>query len=419
MSGFGVGMGDIMLVITTAWKLYKCVKDSSEDFRQMTAELMALYAVMNEMNDFINENGDDLEPWRRERLQDLIEACLGPLDDLQKLYDRYESLDTQSQRTWDRMHFGLRDIAPIRQRLVSTTTLLGSFNTIMVNSSTARIHKKLNKFMTEVQAGKREGSVVSVTDAASTIDSPDGWNEFRRELEDIGISADVLEERRPYIVAWVKSALAEGRLEEILDGRTLTPTGDKEPDPSWYHAHGDSDHDSKYSDSDSDDGITSIHSGVTELTAASDAFDADVRRAQNGRSVAELFDPVAAASQYSLTAPGQRPAVKRRTTGLVKRLFQKQTAIIQAASDGKLERVAELLSLGMAVDARDRWGWTALAMAGYGGHLAIARLLLAHGANLNNKDVDGDTPKSLATQRGHTALVVLFEQEEARRKRAA
>lgn len=57
--------------------------------------------------------------------------------------------------------------------------------------------------------------------------------------------------------------------------------------------------------------------------------------------------------------------------------------------------------------------WSALSMCGYGGHAAIARMLLDHGADLDNVDVDDDTPTSLATQRGHAELVVMFEEERA------
>ena len=54
-------------------------------------------------------------------------------------------------------------------------------------------------------------------------------------------------------------------------------------------------------------------------------------------------------------------------------------------------------------------------MCGYGGHLEICRLLLDHGAELDNVDVDGDTPETLATNRGHAAVVIMLEQERAAR----
>jgi ankyrin repeat protein len=69
----------------------------------------------------------------------------------------------------------------------------------------------------------------------------------------------------------------------------------------------------------------------------------------------------------------------------------------------------------MDVNVVDRWGWSALSMCGYGGHIAIARLLLDHGAKIDNVDVDGDTPMSLAARRGHRDMVIMLEEEQALR----
>lgn len=100
---------------------------------------------------------------------------------------------------------------------------------------------------------------------------------------------------------------------------------------------------------------------------------------------------------------------------LLFRLFQNGTKLIEAASDGSLERVASLLSLGADVNVRDKWGWSALSMAAYGGHESIAKLLLACGAETDVTDVDGDTPLDLATNRGHANVVIAIEEERASR----
>ncbi|KAJ7099681.1 hypothetical protein C8R44DRAFT_353729 [Mycena epipterygia] len=447
---FGVGIGDMALVTTLTWRLYKSCKESSEDFRRMSTELMSLYAVLGETRDYLEEHGEELADSRKNRLSILMGGCQSSLQDLDALYCRYESLGTQAQRTWDRMRFGLKDLSDVRQRLISSTTMLTSFNTALLNSSTSRIEKKLTKFITEVQAGMREGSVVSVS---TTIQSPDVWEELRRELEDVGISAVVVEERHDFIVNWLKNALADGLLEEnarVVDiddvgisslslmpsndegissrsrrpssdegisSRSLTPTNDVEQDSNWDHtAHSDLSHNT------SERNTVGHHREA--MSAATTAFDAEVQRTRNERSVAELFDPLAASTMNSLHPPSSsssssssqtpRPVVRRRRTfGLVEKLFQKQTAIVQAASDGDIDRVARLLSMGMDVNVVDRWGWSPLSMCGYGGHAAIARLLLDHGAKIDNVDVDGDTPISLAAQRGHANLVIMLEEEEA------
>jgi len=68
--------------------------------------------------------------------------------------------------------------------------------------------------ITEIRAGKREGSVVST----QTIDSfarrdQETWDELRRELEDVGISPLVITEKRQFIITWFQEAVAAGKLE--------------------------------------------------------------------------------------------------------------------------------------------------------------------------------------------------------------
>ena len=91
------------------------------------------------------------------------------------------------------------------------------------SSSHARLEKKLNLLITEVRAGRREGSIVSV----QTIDTvarnnQETWDVLRRELEDIGISPGVISEKRQFIIAWFQEAVAAGKLEED------TPSNDDE-----------------------------------------------------------------------------------------------------------------------------------------------------------------------------------------------
>lgn len=59
--------------------------------------------------------------------------------------------------------------------------------------------------------------------------------------------------------------------------------------------------------------------------------------------------------------------------------------------------------------------WSALSMCGYGGHVEICRMLLDHGADLDNIDVDGDRPESLAANRGHADVLIMLEEERAMR----
>jgi hypothetical protein len=94
----------------------------------MSTELMSLHAVLGETRDYMEEHGEELEDSGKYRFSILMHGCQSSLEDLDALYRRYESLSTQAQRSWDRV----KDLSDVRQRLVSNTTLLASFNTALI-----------------------------------------------------------------------------------------------------------------------------------------------------------------------------------------------------------------------------------------------------------------------------------------------
>jgi hypothetical protein len=128
---FGIGIGDIAVVSGLAWRLVKACKESSEDFRRLSTELVSLHAVLLETKDYLEEH-KDLGVSRRHRLEILCHGCSDALGVLEGLVNRYESLGTHAQRTWDRMRFGLKDLSDVRSRLVSSTTLLNAFNITLI-----------------------------------------------------------------------------------------------------------------------------------------------------------------------------------------------------------------------------------------------------------------------------------------------
>lgn len=246
--------------------------------------------------------------------------------------------------------------------------------------------------MSEVQAGLREGSVVTEENAVEIIEGEKAWTEFRRELEDVGISATVVEENRAYIARWIKDALTDGALDESVPS-SRSPSDCK---PSVF--------------SNQSSGASSSRKASTAtICVANDEFE---RQLENDKPKFNLVRE----STGSTTMSKSSKVRKRADVGrLLQRMMVKDKAIIEAASDGNLEKVVELVNLGVNVNVKDRWGWSALSMCAYGGHRDIARLLLEYNADLDNIDVDGDTPTSLAAARGHTDMIVIFDEERAAR----
>lgn len=124
---FGFSIGDVISLSALAWNCYKSCRDSSEQFQRISGEVGNLKAVLDETIEAVQDN-QPLSRTREERLMRVMEECQQVLIDLEKLLNSYESMNTQTQRTWDRFRFGMEDVAGVRSRLISHTTTLGALS---------------------------------------------------------------------------------------------------------------------------------------------------------------------------------------------------------------------------------------------------------------------------------------------------
>ena len=122
---FGYGASDVLAVGKLAYVVFKSCKDAPGSFRNVSAEVASMHTVLKEVEESVA--AQSLSPERQARLKPSIDCCKDVLEELQKLIDKYQSLGTQSKRTWDRMGFGLKDIESIRLRLLSSVVLLNTF----------------------------------------------------------------------------------------------------------------------------------------------------------------------------------------------------------------------------------------------------------------------------------------------------
>jgi ankyrin repeat protein len=81
--------------------------------------------------------------------------------------------------------------------------------------------------------------------------------------------------------------------------------------------------------------------------------------------------------------------------------------LIAAAGKGDLAGVGRLIREGASVTARDARGRTALLAATHGDHVAVARALIAAGADVNAKDDIQDSPYLYAGAEGRIEILKL------------
>ena len=98
---YGFGVGDVVTVDNLAWNVYKSCRAAPESFSNISLEVLSLYAVLKEAEETVFKR--PLPPQSQARLKTVGDGCWSVLGDLQDLVDEYQSLRTQSKRTWDRM----------------------------------------------------------------------------------------------------------------------------------------------------------------------------------------------------------------------------------------------------------------------------------------------------------------------------
>ncbi len=84
---------------------------------------------------------------------------------------------------------------------------------------------------------------------------------------------------------------------------------------------------------------------------------------------------------------------------------QNASDLINAAKEGHVQKVKELLKRGFDVNAEDNDGVTALFMASQNGHIEVAKALLDKGADVDAQLNNGTTALILASQEGHSKVV--------------
>jgi hypothetical protein len=119
---FGYSVGDFIAIGTLAWNVYKSCKGAPESFGNLASEVLSLHAVLKEAEETVFAH--PLSPTKQERLKAVGDGCYCVLKDLDNLLKKYQSLGTQSKRTWDRMRWDTKDVEELRARMSSNAGLL-------------------------------------------------------------------------------------------------------------------------------------------------------------------------------------------------------------------------------------------------------------------------------------------------------
>jgi len=125
---FGFGVGDFLAVSKLALDVYTAFKDAPEDFRNVSDEIKSLQIIVDQQKgEFQNTT---LNPDDETQLREILRGCTNVLEDLDKLHHKYMRMGSaqgSSSQAIDRIKWSQENIAELRARLTSNTTLLNTF----------------------------------------------------------------------------------------------------------------------------------------------------------------------------------------------------------------------------------------------------------------------------------------------------
>jgi len=99
----GYGVGDIIAIANLgvqAWKVYKKCKAALEIFRNISTEVLSMHDVLKEVEEALDDHPHPLPQSKLDGLNYILAGSRDALSDLEALLGKYESLGTQSKRTW-------------------------------------------------------------------------------------------------------------------------------------------------------------------------------------------------------------------------------------------------------------------------------------------------------------------------------
>ena len=131
-------MGDVMAVSRLALKVIIAYKDAPGDYRNISDEVESLHIIIKKAAQHFESTS--LCDETRQEGQKVLKGCENVLGDLDTLIEKYNSLapasvgaSTSTSQALQRMKLGasqvlgIEDIATLRSRLTSNTTMLNGF----------------------------------------------------------------------------------------------------------------------------------------------------------------------------------------------------------------------------------------------------------------------------------------------------
>ena len=119
-------MGDIITLSGLAVQVYTAYKDAPDEYKHISNEVKSLQILIDKAVPYCKSTS--LDNNSRQEGQQALKGCNDVLEGLNSLIKKYNSSgSSRTSQVLKRIRLGTEDIASLRVRLISNTTLLNAF----------------------------------------------------------------------------------------------------------------------------------------------------------------------------------------------------------------------------------------------------------------------------------------------------
>ncbi|CAG8954581.1 hypothetical protein HYFRA_00004498 [Hymenoscyphus fraxineus] len=352
------------LTETCTKAIVKACHLSPETFGSFLVEIGSFRALLLATKEAAEEQ--DLGDKVAQNFGTVLKGCHKDLALLERFMEHYNGLASSTQLAWERMPLVPEQMEDMKVRLRRCLDSLKSINSTITTGHL--IQHKMDKFIKEIRSGKRDGhSVLSaVSSRAESWQDASDWMLICRELEGVGITAQMFADHKQDICKRLRELVESGDLQEQLS------TLDRIP---------------------SQEGFTKVLCILSQTT------------------------PIAEGREERKTLlswlPGfRKQRVSRRS--LVPNAIasvsdhERNSLLLQAVEHGQVHQLKMLLKTGANVEASDSGGQAALILACERGFDNIVSILLENGAYVETTNNNGKTALILACKNGFDNIVSIL-----------
>ena len=395
------GMGDIIAISGLALKVYTAYKEAPDNYRNISDEVNSLHIVIKKAAKHFESTSLSDSNWQEG--QEVLKGCQNVLEDLDCLIEKYNSLASSStSKAIQKIQLGAEDIATLRARITSNTTLLNGFiqrfdiptifiENIALISLCSCDSDKIQARLDSVLGLHRTRSRDSIVSFAASTNTKKTYKKFLKGLVNIGVTAEMISEKEKEIQGIFKPQNPATR--NNIEDSTSTEQSD--------------------------------HSQLPEVGNSSDAetppispISLETIWTQNKPKSRSRFGWVRPQLDFLVGPLMLAAAEAGNTSRLISTLEyvrninfaddQKETALHKAAARGYTDTVELLLSKGALIEAINSSSDTPLILAARNGYTSIMELLLLNGASGEAMDGDNSVLLHRATLSGYTRTVELL-----------